>query len=103
MSQELLNFRCTEVPGMPPLMEVYVTPDPLQVRLFGAVGRGLDPQAVPRQLEQTGRVHHAPYLPGKLGDISTAAGHWNQRIASRSSRLSDDCVQFLSAVWVVYL
>jgi hypothetical protein len=88
---------------MPPLMDVNVAPEPRHAGLFGTEGRVPNPHFLPRQLKQTGRVHHAPYLPGKLGDISTAARQWNQRIASRSSRLSDACVQLLSAVWAVYL
>lgn len=76
---------------MPPLMDVNVAPEPRQVGLFAAEGRGLDPQLVPRHLEQTGCIRHVPYLPGKLGDISTTARQWNQRIVSRSSRLSDLC------------
>lgn len=103
MGQELLDFRRTEVPGMMPLMDVSLAPEPLYVGLFGAECRGPDPQFAPRHLEQPGWVRHAPYLRGKLGDISTAANDWNQRIASRSSRLSDAFVQFLSAVWAVYL
>jgi hypothetical protein len=47
MGQELLNFRRTEVPGMPPLMEVYVAPDPLQAGLFGAEGQVPDPHLLP--------------------------------------------------------
>jgi hypothetical protein len=88
---------------MPPPMDVNLAPEPRYVGLFGAEGRGPDPQLVPRHLEQPGWVRHAPYLPGKLGDISTAASQWNQRIASRSSRLSDACVQFHRPIWVVYL
>ena len=103
MGQELLDFRRTEVSAMPPLMNVKLAPEPRHAGLFGAEGRGPDPELVLRQIKQTGRVHHAPYLPGRLGDILRIARQWNQCIASRSSRLSDDCVQFLSPVWVVYL
>ena len=88
---------------MPPLMEVHVTPDPLQLGLFGAERQVPKPHPVARHLEQSRWISHAPYLPGKLGDISTAAGQWNQHIDPRSRRLSDDCVQFLSPVWAVYL
>jgi len=82
---------------MPPPMDVTLAPEKRYVGLFCAEGRGPDPQLVLRQLKQTGRVRYASYLPGKLGDISTTARQWNQRIVCRSSRLSDDCVQLLSA------
>jgi hypothetical protein len=45
----------------------------------------------------------APYLSGRLGDISDAGGLWNQGIDSGSRKLLDESVHLLSDVSVVYL
>jgi hypothetical protein len=51
---------------MPPLMEVHVAPDPLQVGLSGARGRC---RTVQRRLKQFGRLPLLPYLPPLREDL----------------------------------
>ena len=63
MDQELLHVRRTEVPGMPPLMDVNVAPEPRYLGLFGAEGRGPDPQLVPPSSRKPGGFTMLPISP----------------------------------------
>ncbi len=88
---------------MPSLMKPHVAPDPLQVDLLGAVRQVPRAPLLPRHLEQSRSIRHAPYPSGGLGDIARTVRESNQGLARSASRLSNAFVQFLRPIWVAYL
>ena len=103
MGQELLDADSTKVAGMMSLMKPQIAPDPLQIGLFGAIRQMTCAHLLPRNLQQTGLLDHAPCHPRGLCGTTPTTTRWNQAVSQWSTTISDGFVRLYPDTSVFYI
>lgn len=68
-------------------MKAHLAPDPVQIRLLGAVREMPHPHLLPRHLQQSALAVHPPYLPGAPRPPIFLGIQWEQELERGASTI----------------